>query len=117
MVSGNSLKLDLDFTLHGATDAKDLLVVGFEQDFLLDEFFVFIRGDPSWAGSQYWGLIGRVLDGVVFVVEKDLEVLVGFNIGFNFMGDLVKVVVNYLTQVNKHILLNADLSVFVNLDS
>ena len=117
MVGRDGLQLDLDLALHGAADRELLLVVGFQEDLLLDEVFVLIAGDPGGAGSERWGLIGTVVDDVALVGEEHLEVLVGGLGRLALVGHLVEVVVDNLAQVDEHVLLDAHLRVLVDLDS
>jgi hypothetical protein len=116
MVSRDSLEFDLDFALGRATDREEMLAVSFKQDFLLNIVLGFITADPGGASTESWGLLRSILLNGVFLVGKvDLEVLGGGNSGSLSVGYFVEVVVDNLAQVDKHVLLNLNFSVLVNL--
>jgi len=60
VVSRDGLELDLYLTLHRSANTKEVLTVGFQDDFLLDQIFVFIWTDPGWACAK-GGWIARVV--------------------------------------------------------
>ena len=120
MVSRDSLKLDLNFTLHGATNREVLVALhGLQDDLLLDEVLVLVRADPSGTGSQG----GRVLlivisllnDVVTGVGAHDEECRAGLLRRGLAVSHLVEMVMHNLAQVDKSILLDLDGRVHVNL--
>jgi hypothetical protein len=118
VVSGDSLEFDLDFALGRATNWEEMLAVSFKQDFLLNVVLGLITADPGGASTQCWGLLRSILlDSVIVVREEHLEVLGGGNRGSLGVGDFVEVVVDNLTKVDEHILLNLNFSVLVDLYS
>jgi hypothetical protein len=57
-----------------------VLTVGLEQYFLLDVVFGLITTDPGGSGTNRWWLLRvSIFDGVLTLVEKNLEILGGSN--------------------------------------
>jgi hypothetical protein len=57
MVSWNSFKFYLDLTLHWAANGEVVLIKCLQNDFLLDQIFVFIWTNPCWTSSQSWWIL------------------------------------------------------------
>lgn len=120
VVGRDSLKLDLDFALHGASDAEVVVAVdSLEDNLLLDKILVLVAADPGWASTES----GRVLlilvrllnDIVVGVGAHDVKAVVGLVRWLNLVCHLIEVVVDDLTEVNESVLLNLNLSVHIDL--
>jgi len=68
VVSRDSLKFNLDHSLHGATDGVILLVTGsFQDNFFLDEVLVLIRGDPGRSSTESRWIFSIFFTGVIVV--------------------------------------------------
>lgn len=68
VVSRDSLKFNLDHSLHGATDGVVLLVTGsFQDNFFLDEVLVLIRGDPGGSSTESRWILSIFFTGVIVV--------------------------------------------------
>jgi len=68
VVSRDSLKFNLDHSLHGATDGVVLLVTGsFQDNFFLDEVLVLIRGDPGRSSTESRWILSIFFTGVIVV--------------------------------------------------
>jgi hypothetical protein len=117
MVGRHCLQLDLDLTLHGATNGEVVLGKSFKNDFLLDKVLIFVAGDPSRAGAKSWGIRRVSLLNSVFGVggAEDLESLTGLLGRGLLVSYLVEMVMNNLTEINESILLDLDFSCLVNL--
>lgn len=72
VISTDSLELNLDHSLHGATDGVVHLVWrSFQNNFLLDEVLVFFRGNPGGPSSESRWILVVLLTDVVFVGRSE----------------------------------------------
>ena len=69
VVSRDGLELDLYLTLHRSANTEEVLTVGFQDDFLLNQIFIFIWTDPGWAGAK-----GGWIAGVVFATFNHIVI-------------------------------------------
>jgi hypothetical protein len=85
----------------------------------LNQVFVFVGADPSWAGSEGRGVLsGHILNDVVLVGRAhDIERAVGLLVGLLGVGNFVEVVVNDFSKIDQGILLNLNFSLLVDLDA
>ena len=84
----------------------------------MDEVFVLIGADPGGSSSEGWWIGGILLEGVVIVAGAEhVEVSGRGSAGLDGVSHFVKLVVHDLTKVDEHILLQLDLSAFVDLDT
>ncbi len=73
-----------------------LLVIVSDQDFVLNHFLVLVTAHPSRSRSQYWLWV----DMIVGIRSEHKEVVVGSSFRLFEMGGLVKVIMDYLSQIN-----------------
>lgn len=120
MIGTNSLKLNLNFAFHWATDSEELLLVdGLEYDFLLNLVFVFITTNPSRSGSKYWRLISVLFfNNIVRSARvQNLELLRSWSGWLLAVSYLIEVVVNDFAEIYKHVLLDLNFRRLIDLDS
>jgi hypothetical protein len=120
VIGGNSLELDLNFALHGATNREVVLGHCFKDDFLLDQVLIFIRADPGWAGSEGWRVLSRVVFNNILVALRwthDVEPITWSLVWLFSVSNLVEVVVHNFTKIDQRVLLNLNFSLLVDLNS
>ena len=118
VVSGNSLQLDLDLSLHGSSNREVVGLVGLKDDLFLDEVLILVGADPSWTRSQSWWVLSTIVNIFFHAViiscgshdEEGRRWLRGW---LACMGDFVEVVVDDLAQVNESVSLDLNRSVNV----
>lgn len=117
MVGRDGLELDANVSLSGSSDREDfLLFVLVHVDFLQDVFLAFVRADPGWSGSEDWQVI--LIDVVLRRLwSHDHERVAWVNRWVDVVGNLVKVVVDNLSEIDEGSLLDLDFTLLVSLDS
>lgn len=117
VISRDSLQLDLNVTLHGATKrVHKLLVLGANVDLVLDVIDVLISTDPGGSSSQ---LRIVILIEIVGLVRRSHEVeLVRGLLGGNLLvRGLVEVIVHDLAKIDYAALLDLNLAALVKLNA
>lgn len=105
MVSRDGLELDLYLTLHRSANTEEILTVSFQDDFLLNQIFVFIWTDPGWACAKGRWIAGVVIATFNYVVidSRGPEYLESGAWGdrwFLFVRYLIKMIMNYFAEID-----------------
>ena len=99
VIGTDSLKLQLDVALVGSANVEArLLDCRLEKDLVLDHVTVLIGRYPGGASAQN-GLI--ILLVITLSSSHNDELIVGRSLGVGLMGELIHVIVDYLTQINE----------------